>query len=181
MCLLRAHRILMSLITRVPVGSKTKTLALSPFIGSYGRDEFWVVSGSWDDAPNNKIRLNSILTDLSAFDDLPSLAGVHFQSKEIGTIALGADHLNDVRFIDSHKLVGGLASGALSLIDLKEMSLRPLATHPSGAACKSLDVGNGKIATCYEDGSVALHDYSGSSLCSSSTISFQLFLANKDL
>jgi len=142
----------MSLLTTIPVGSKTLSLSLFP---SELINEFLLATGSWDISNHgNKIDLFALRCDPEVMDSSANMETGQFVVERLRTVGeLGDVHA--LRHLDGRTLMYGTTKGVVGVLrdGVKEL---PWHVLPSGATCVSLDVlpKEHQVAAAFEDGSV---------------------------
>lgn len=137
----------MSLITVVPVGSKTRSVALA---AAFASDEFLLATGSWDQ-DSNTLGLYSITFNAGEMDEAASLDQCQFAVQRTRTVDVAAD-VRCMQFLSADRLVYGLADGAVGC--LGDAGGAEVTRHSS--AVTGLDLSGEAILSCSEDGHVMI-------------------------
>lgn len=150
----------MSLLTSVPVGSKTRSVALCP---SSIPNEFLLATGSWDEAGRqNRVCTFSLRFDQSVMDSAVSLDQSRFLVQRTGML----DGFTDVialKYLSDGSLAYGTADGLLGVMREGVRDFTWYA-HSRGTTCRAMALqGEDELAAVFEDGTVIIGRASPSS------------------
>lgn len=98
----------------------------------------------------------SVVADLAAADEQPSLAGAEFGVRLRARIDHPEGHVSAVRFVDAHTVLAASSTGHLGTVDLRGTRLARLATLSAGVV--AMDVLAGQAVLGLRDGTVAVCD-----------------------
>lgn len=140
----------MSLISTIPVGSKTSSVSLH---SSPHTNEVLLATGSWDQGESNEINFFNLKFDLDTMESETNLQSSQVTYSRLGMISNVAD-INDVKYLDYGNLLVARGDGVLGLVKQNGRTVERLESRPS--ACLSLDiVGTSQVAAVYRDGHVS--------------------------
>ena len=138
----------MSLRTFVPVGSKSRCVALCP---SPNSNQFLLSTGSWDQ-DRNSIGTFSLDLDATVMEEAASLATSRFRVSSLGSCSSIDGDVTVMKYISEGQLVFGTSSGRVGL--LEGITIKTVIEH-SGAGCVSVDVlDDGQWLVVFADGNI---------------------------